>query len=550
MTTAKKFVFLLIGLFMAVPSLPAVSIDPSSHAWSLTRGSGVSGSLLFKGKAKTLWFVTCPSGLVAGNFIYIAGGSGVSESAAITAVSCPSGNPGSVTIATRHAHLGKWSVATSTAGIQEAIADLGSGGGTVLISAGDFEVHSRITLTSHIALQGAGINATTIRVGRDEFRNSAPWQYGINPSGTVIFGPPGHSGIAVTDLSVTFEEQSSPPNGAYGVAFVDVNDSMIDAVAVRDGPILKKGNTFLPIGVLGLSQNDTVQNSQVYNRPCSISSEGSGGFISGGRSNRFLHNYVTNGCNSSYVTAGTGTLFEGNVFELGRSTMVPGAQAFAADNSSGALFVNNRCIGNGIAPACFSAVTDAKTPETSDSTFIGNEARDCGQGFQFQSTVGHSRRIRVEKGLVSNCAVPLSLMGIVDDVLIQGVSGLRDIHSPRIVAIPVISNFLHDVPTVDGDLIWMTDAEVDYSVGGFKGGSAQRRVHIINASRHAMMLSQGDLKSVAENRICVETGADPVSPSESIAILSYSGEKRCWTIVLSDEVGSIQTSNGASAPVR
>jgi hypothetical protein len=96
----------------------------------------------------------------------------------------------------------------------------------------------------------------------------------------------------------------------------------------------------------------------------------------------------------------------------------------------------------------------------------------------------------------------------------------------------------------------MTDAEVDYSVGGFKGGSAQRRVHIINASRHAMMLSQGDLKSVAENRICVETGADPVSSSESIAILSYSGEKRCWTIVLSDEVGSIQTSNGASAPVR
>src|ERR1700722_15715194 len=109
---------------MAVPSLPAVSIDPSSHAWSLARGSGVSGSLLFKGKAKTLWFVTCPSGLVAGNFIYIAGGAGVSESGGNTGSFFPVRKSRNVAISTPHAPLGKWRVSAFTAVIQEAIADL------------------------------------------------------------------------------------------------------------------------------------------------------------------------------------------------------------------------------------------------------------------------------------------------------------------------------------------------------------------------------------------------------------------------------------------
>jgi hypothetical protein len=218
--------------------------------------------------------------------------------------------------------------------------------------------------------------------------------------------------------------------------------------------------------------------------------------------------------------------------------MVPQAQAFAADNSSGARFVNNRCIGNGMAPACFSAVTDAKTPETSDSTFVGNEARDCGQGFQFQSTVGHSRQIHVEDGGVVNCAVPLSVLGIIDDVSIRGVAGMPDLHSPRIVNIPVNSKFLHDVPTVGAELIWMTDAAEDFSVGGFKGGSAERQVRIINAAGYSMMLSANDLKSTAENRICNGPGSDSISPPESIALLAYNGEKGCWAVVDAGELAT------------
>jgi hypothetical protein len=524
-------ILFLISLSSTATRLRAGSVDAAAHVWSSTHGFGVSGNLLLKGGLKKLIFDSCPAGLVAGNFVYISRGFGGSESAVIKAASCPPGKQGSVTISTRRAHFGKWMAGTSTAGIQEAIAVLGSGGGDVVVGSGNFEVHSRITLTSNITLRGAGVDKTTVLVPRDEFQNSAPWQFGLYPSGTVILGPPGNSGMTVTGLSVKFGKQSSPPNGSYGIIFVDVTNSLIDAVAVRDGPILRKGNTFLPIGILGLSNNNTVQNSLVYNRPCSISSEGSGGFIAGGKSNRFLHNYVSNGCNSSYIAGGSDILFEGNMFELGASTMLPNAQAFAADNASGSRFVSNRCIGNGIAPACFSAVTDDKTPDTVDSTFIGNEARNCGQAFQFQSTVAHSRQIRVEGGSAVNCAMPLSLLGIIDDISIRGVKGVREFQTARVVSIPVNSGFLHDVPTVGSDIVWMTDAASDYSVGGFKEGSILRYVQIVNAAGHSMTLSENDLTSSRENRICKRIGKDIVSPAESIVKLAYSIDESCWSIV-------------------
>jgi hypothetical protein len=210
--------------------------------------------------------------------------------------------------------------------------------------------------------------------------------------------------------------------------------------------------------------------------------------------------------------------------------MVPQAQAFAADNSSSARFVNNRCVGNGTAPACFAAVTDARKPDTTESTFIGNEARDCGQGLQFQSTVGRARGIRVEKGSVVNCVEPLSLMGIIDDFSIAGVEGVRDLHSARIVSIPVNSKFLHDVPTVGSDVIWMTGAAGDYAVGGFKEGSIRRQVEIVNAAGHAMTLSGNDLKSRGENRICAGPAGETVSPPESRVNLAYSTGRGCWAV--------------------
>jgi len=321
----------LICFTLAVTSLQSSSIDAGSYVWSRTNGSGVSGNLFLKGNAKTLTFDACPSGTVAGNLVYISRGFGRAESAVIKSASCPPGKRGTVTIATHQVHLGKWTAATSTAGIQEAVAVLGPAGGEVLVGPGTFEMHSRITLTSSITLRGLGVDKTTLLVPRNEFKNSAPWQFGLYPSGTVIVGAPGHSAITVTGLSIKFSKQSSPPNGSYGIIFVDVTNSLIDAVAVRDGPILRKGNTFLPIGILGLSNNNTVQNSLVYNLTCRISSEGSGGFISGGRSNRFLHNYVSNSCNSAYVSGGFDILFQENMFELGDSTMVPNAQAYAAD---------------------------------------------------------------------------------------------------------------------------------------------------------------------------------------------------------------------------
>src|SRR5208282_4029298 len=114
---------------------------------------------------------------------------------------------------------------------------------------------------------------------------------------------------------------------------------------------------------------------------------------------------------------------------------------------------------------------------------------------------------------------------------ITGVQGVRDFRTARVVSIPVNSGFLHDVPTVGSDVVWMTDAAGDYSVGGFKGGSSIHKVQIVNAAGHSMTLSENDLKSTRENRLCKTIGKDTVSPAESIVKLAYSIDERCWSVV-------------------
>ena len=508
-----------------------VSLKSSGYVWSLTNGSGVSGDLSSFGSDKILKFTSCPPGLGVGGFVYISGENLSAESAPIDEASCPAAMPGTVTITTTEAYTGAWRASTSTAGIQEAITALGSTGGTVVVPSGTFTVHSRITLSSNIVLQGAGLEYTTISVPLNEFVDAPAWQFGLTPSATVIFSPPGASKTGVSGLSITFQRQVSPPNGSYGIIFVDTLDSIVSGVAVRNGPVLKHGNTFLPIGVLGLSAGNRVQDSFVYNQVCTISSEGAGGFIAGGTSNSFIHNYVSNGCNSAYVTGGEDTLFEGNVFDLAESRMVADAQAFASDNGSGARFLNNTCTGNGTAPACFTAVTDATSPDTVNSSFVGNIARNCSQAYQFQSTLARSRGLTVKGGSVTDCVVSVSILGIIDDLSIEGAPGLRNMHSDRIYAITVINGANEDIEIGDADAIWLTGASYSFWVGGFEGGWSGRQLEIVNATAQPVTLISDDFDASPGNRICTSAEADVLLATRgAFATLTYSSIDRCWVV--------------------
>jgi hypothetical protein len=505
------------------------SIKSVSYIWSFNNDSGVSGDLASPGVDKTLRFLSCPAGLGVGGFVYISGDKGTAEAALITGISCTATMPGTITIFTAEAHVGAWSASTSTAGIQEAITSMSLTGGTVVVPSGTFTVHSRITVFSNIVLQGAGLEHTTIFVPRDEFIDAPPWQFGLTPSATVVFAPPGSSHIGIAGLSITFDSQASPPNGSYGIIFVDTRNSTINGVAVRNGPILKDGNTFLPVGVLGLSADNRVQDSFVYNQICATSSEGAGGFIADGKSNSFVRNYVSNGCNSSYVTIGEDTLFEGNVFDLADSTMVADAQAFASDNGSGARFVNNTCNGNGNAPACFTTVTDASSPDTLNSSFVGNIARHCSEGYQFQSTLARSRGVIVKGGSVTDCGVPVSIVGIVDSLLIDGVQRVRSVHSNRVYAITATDGANSDIETADADAVWFSGASGDFSVGGFKGGWNGRKLEIVNATAHEMALTTNDPDATRDNRICIPGEAEVrVTNRGGFAILTYSSTGACW----------------------
>jgi hypothetical protein len=503
--------------------------NSSSYRWSLIKNHGVLGDLGVPGTNKILHFASCPSGLRPGAFVYISGKGTEPESPPITDVSCAAGTRGTITITTNNRHRRNWQVSTSTDGIQEAVNALGSGGGTVMIPSGTWTVHSRITLPSNVLLQGTGLNKSTLEIPLNEFIEAPPWQFGLNPGAAVIVGLPGASHIGVTRLSILFGKQARPPNGSYGIIFVNTRDSTIDGVAVRNGPILTHGNTFLPIGVLGLSENNLVQNSVVYNQACTISSEGAGGFIASGKGNRFLHNYVSNGCNSAYVTQGVDTLFEANIFDLAGSSMVADAQAFANDNGSDARFVNNICIGNGVAPACFTAVTDDRSSDTVDSSYAGNMAWNCSEAYQFQSTVAKTRGIKIQGGEIVNCAIPVSVLGIVHYVSIEGVPGVRGVHSEHLYAITAHSGVNDDIALDDADAVWLSSATADFSVTGFKGGWEGREVEVVNATDRQATIRANYGGFDEGNRICVPDGTDIVLPSrDSSLVLRYSGEAHCW----------------------
>lgn len=135
MTFIRISSLLLIALYAVNgQTLLQQNYDARSYAFTRTNGLSASGNLSASGSGKAIQVVRMPFGLSIGNSVYISGGSGTAEVAAITNLSGAGGSSaGLITVTTANVHTGSWSLQSATAGVQEAMGALPATGGTVHI---------------------------------------------------------------------------------------------------------------------------------------------------------------------------------------------------------------------------------------------------------------------------------------------------------------------------------------------------------------------------------------------------------------------------------
>jgi hypothetical protein len=104
----------------------------------------------------------CPYGVAGANthhYLYISGGVGTAEAALINGGTCTSGaSSGTIQLAVANAHSGSYTIASATAGFQEAVnVAAAAGGGVIFIPAGTHTVYAATRIkSSNIYIHGTG----------------------------------------------------------------------------------------------------------------------------------------------------------------------------------------------------------------------------------------------------------------------------------------------------------------------------------------------------------------------------------------------------------
>lgn len=96
------------------------------------------------------------AGLAVGNSLYILGGAGTPEPVAITGVSS-----GGVIVTCAYTHSGAWTIQSSSAGVQEALAAAGAGSG-VYVPAGTWNIYAQINFLSNQTIVGQSSRTTIL----------------------------------------------------------------------------------------------------------------------------------------------------------------------------------------------------------------------------------------------------------------------------------------------------------------------------------------------------------------------------------------------------
>ena len=156
------------------------------------------------------------------HYLYISGGTGAAEPVLITGGTAVSGAvSGTLIVNCANAHSGAWTIATATAGMQEAInAALAAGGGmgAVRVPAGSYTVYATTSVlpaNQSLSLRGMGYQTTNIQSGN----------LAMN---VFTFGGPNGMGLDFGDMSIYSNNGTAP----VGVDISGVADGVVTNLRV------------------------------------------------------------------------------------------------------------------------------------------------------------------------------------------------------------------------------------------------------------------------------------------------------------------------------
>ena len=151
------------------------------------------------------------NGTDANHWLYVSGGTGTAETCKIVGGTAVAGtSTGSLIINCSNSHSGAWTIQSTSSGIAEATTSLQgstgsilsavSGGGTVIITPGNYSVYAPIYLTSGVTLEGTGpgvlLTGQSTPVVRTALYNTTGW--GVN--NLTIRAGSGYSGFIGIDV--------------------------------------------------------------------------------------------------------------------------------------------------------------------------------------------------------------------------------------------------------------------------------------------------------------------------------------------------------------
>lgn len=157
----KKILGNMTGASAIPVAIDAGALVSTNFSWSRQPGGSVSVG------GNTVTLTPCPAGVAGTNMVhslYLSGGTGTAEVVLITGGTCTSGAAsGTITFTAANTHTGAWTIATATAGIQEAMW-VGGINSEIYIPGGTHVVRGKLHAPHSQTLSGGGMLATVLSV--------------------------------------------------------------------------------------------------------------------------------------------------------------------------------------------------------------------------------------------------------------------------------------------------------------------------------------------------------------------------------------------------
>lgn len=450
------------------------------------------------------------------HWLYVSGGLGTAEPCLINGGSGTSGAAsGTISLNCSNIHSGAWTVQSSTSGIQESLqaAKTAGGGIAALSAATTYNIYSQVNLWTNTCLAGQG-TSSIIRLPNNVFTTSPQW-YGsgtANSANVIIAGTltVGVTNLCIRNLTIDTNGANQPTlTGADAkvIYFINATFSLIEGVNQINVPATY---AILNMGLWGNSDANIVTGNKMINLPC-VGISGAHGINVSGSRNRIENNYIQDACGAGYgAQYGQENYFAGNTYSIVSSSVNTEVQVYYSDSAAGTTFVGNECLGSGgTTPVCYAALTDVATPST-NTTFIGNVARNCNKAYQLGATNANVTQVVIQGGQVINCPRPMDYVATPFQITELSVSDVPGLYAQGYVAFrPVMAGANQDVNIVDYGVA-ILNASGAYSIGGFNDGFEGRRLRIINVAGVPMTIVNNDAGSLAANRIFTQTGGNVV----------------------------------------